>query len=453
MSGETPSREVMGAEQDEVLFPDLKLNPPIVITATEKKRYKANEAFSEAVFDDFLMFINKEGDTGHYDEIYDKAEQISESLSASQKVVFGQVLGEIKYMRQEADQVSPATYRDEFRRISRVLNIPEDKISDDDMEVTPLGALVVYVDGDVKKKVLGDNADGCVHDRDDRFRMSMALDKAGLGNTGETERVLNRAFGTIFVGRNPNDLEKTAQVRRHELFHHLYLRALAPFTEVQYPTNCEREFFSQFKNELIAYLLGDKWRNDEAAFLDTQTSKKLKTSGKDLFEYLGDDIKNELRPEEGQNTGQGQDGQSSESELNQFWLQYLVTIRELSRLKYLHHNDFSEAIKQVLTTQDFKELAYKLSSLDTGRPVDAMAMVAGMDNMENLLEPDVARVVNAIYSIVKYSVSCANLDVLISKLKDAVSKGTDSGFNAKALGWFKDVIAYYEEPQSKDKPA
>ena len=131
----------------------------------------------------------------------------------------------------------------------------------------------------------------------------------------------------------------------------------------------------------------------------------------------------------------------------------MVTIRELSRLKYLHHNDFSEAIKQVLTTQDFKELAYKLSSLDTGRPVDAMAMVAGMDNMENLLEPDVARVVNAIYSIVKYSVSCANLDVLISKLKDAVSKGTDSGFNTKALGWFKDVIDYYEESQSKEKSA
>src|SRR3989339_1354098 len=87
MSGETPSREVMGAEQDEVLFPDLKLNPPIVITATEKKRYKANEAFSEADFDDLLMFINKEGDTGHYDEIYDKSDQISSSRRRHTRLV------------------------------------------------------------------------------------------------------------------------------------------------------------------------------------------------------------------------------------------------------------------------------------------------------------------------------------------------------------------------------
>jgi hypothetical protein len=165
----------------------------------------------------------------------------------------------------------------------------------------------------------------------------------------EDEEIIDRTVFIYTEGRSEEEIRKT---REHEIAHVFFSQWIEPVLTVQERNTVMAAAFMNMKNELLSYLLNEKWQ-----FFLFNLFNKYGPDEKVFLNSIVDDAKQEYRerfkftPEKAQKIAKRKGF-------------YIWTVSEqIARLSLARSSEFEQAYAGVLVSQSLKELVYHLSKI------------------------------------------------------------------------------------------
>lgn len=239
----------------------------------------------------------------------------------------------------------------------------------------------------------------------------------------------------------------------HECFHELYDNFIKK-------TEKGDGNYLKFKNELIAHLFEKRWPTNinrfglDYNFLYTSAMKgKIKKELEksmgtlEAFNYIFNlpNDPQELRLAlkdwvEKDIISQEQRDAILNGTRNDF-LEFLLQIRELKRLKYIKSDKHEEALKKILCCRSPRETRFQLSGIDQDKRLDASDYAVKIN--------DSADTANAacllLFDALEYQFPIVNLDKLVESLEQYLKDGRESGSKEEIYDIIEESLNGYRE--------
>ncbi len=315
---------------------------PITISPKEQIRYKENDAFADAVYDDLHWLLAQTGKIS-VEEFEQRIEVVEKRLSPAQIEVFARIRDRLKSAIESATQIDQKTI-DEVIQKARELRylLPRAKPS---VEITPWGAIILSVTEEEFSSPI-----------DKSNFNKLAFKVMEVARQGIDDPRLVALLERIIVLKKTDNEEKNARVKKHELFHDVYGVAVRPEQPTLYDDAAEKRLWAQIKDEILAYLFEGRWRPDLRALChdvrlkDRTAAKDFYGHYMDLWGFVSRSLQKEMSVDEA--------AEKADEFADHVWL----LVRELARL-YYSRAPVEDGIKAVLTAQDAKEAMYKLCQI------------------------------------------------------------------------------------------
>jgi len=213
---------------------------PITISPKEQIRYKENDAFADAVYDDLHWLLAQTGKIS-VEEFEQRIEVVEKRLSPAQIEVFARIRDRLKSAIESATQIDQKTI-DEVIQKARELRylLPRAKPS---VEITPWGAIILSVTEEEFSSPI-----------DKSNFNKLAFKVMEVARQGIDDPRLVALLERIIVLKKTDNEEKNARVKKHELFHDVYGVAVRPEQPTLYDDAAEKRLWAQIKDEILAYL-------------------------------------------------------------------------------------------------------------------------------------------------------------------------------------------------------
>ncbi len=445
------------------------------ISPAEQIRFRENDRFADIVYDRMIRLID--GDItmeGLDDELIALEEELSPAQQEITRKIYSNLLknaeGEVSEDSLTLSQLYKkrpnAPYNLFINYAKRRWNIPlSERISLEDVEVMPFGAVVVKIsDKDVWDKIM--KHFGLSDNHGFKIIQPNLVDEYETNDSRVEEkdyRYMGKQINrTVLIYTRDRSEEEIQEIVRHELFHDLYYNVISSVYESSYRNEEMDRAFSQVKDELVSYALSNRWQTEERGYfpnsyqkynnifnviksriiLDLLIEKHSKDKGEDkdkeeapieLSEGVLNYLVNSLREEPSFG--------KAEEEANGFIIEIANLFREIARLSVLRNKDFIKATKAALTSQSLKEIAYKLSLIDSDKEIDAIES-ASEDDKINL-----GRAIDVIRKSIEFRIPIANLDKLVLYAENEMDSNTNIPLRDRE--YYQIVLDYYRENEDR----
>ncbi|OGH64297.1 MAG: hypothetical protein A2821_01880 [Candidatus Magasanikbacteria bacterium RIFCSPHIGHO2_01_FULL_41_23] len=426
-------------------------------SAKELKRYTENAKFAEAIYDDLYHFLDPDKEISE-EFLTQRSNDILQSLSKKQRNVFQKVINKVIELHRKTATADKPQIIDRFRRVRGSVGWSTDTILDSDFFITPFGSIVVKVrDKETWRQFAGsESTEGTMGNN--TIHSAIVFGFTAKKELNDDERLIaaDEAIRTTMVDANSPRVQKNIQ---HELFHDLYRQAIEQATECTYDVlpkenmvddrSKATEFFLMIKNELIAYAIAGRWQLDFRRLIDGRTREKLSialTENKILDDesirvYIQEKIEESI----------GKDKHDPEIEVvykkikDDIMVNMALTQREIVRLELQESESFDQAIQVLLTAQDFKEVFYRLSKIDSGKEIDAMSIVKPSDNATTVNH---IKIDNTMYRALYHKIPVKRLTELMELvtryIEELKTAGSDDPDIQERLADFTSTLDYFE---------
>ncbi|MFA6503774.1 MAG: hypothetical protein WCT54_02350 [Patescibacteria group bacterium] len=315
----------------------------ITISPAEQIRYEQNAKLADVVTKELAWLVDVEDVTAA--DLEAKFKSFKGELSSAQMQLITKIKNRLVEAARETEKISQGSAQKLYQKLVDEFHYPPA----DSIDIHPLGMIVV---------------------KSSNWNL-MHLDTAGFSyepTEAYKQRLDPKALGfmqRLVVLRD--DIEGKSElsqdvIRRHETFHYLYNMAIRPESTANYKFDLEKRYFLQVKNEILAHLLGNDWQWDAKKLLSDLKPKQKRIS--DFDDRSIDDVilhvYQKICREIGSNLTEAEYKKETEGYPDALFL----CLREIARLYCMESRDFEDAIKAVLTAQDFKEMTEKLKQID-----------------------------------------------------------------------------------------
>lgn len=181
----------------------------------------------------------------------------------------------------------------------------------------------------------------------------------------------------VFLADFPETHDQVEKVKTHELIHDLYDLAIKPETKTIYTRPLEKEIFLQVKDEILAYLAGNKYWNPDLTTLAGPIIAEACLDNPDNAQYSPWEVLGRLAKREREKQGEGAQG---EAQAAMFHQSMRTALREIARLNLLDSKTYDKALPAILGAQSFKEIAYHLSRLEVKKSIDVVQVSLAPDS-------------------------------------------------------------------------
>ncbi len=378
-------------EAEEVLHPE-EPKWTITVSALEKVRFEENKKMGAVLADVLLSVVD-------HTRSFDEAEAVLAATTQELRPVQREkVYAIVQNFRQRLTRyMHDMSYDSDSNRYLDLFyaghDVTRSEIPEDDIHMTTEGTVVVTVrDMDAWKKVGGTEQQGGFSTHAFFERVPSAI--------SDSYAINKQAERTVFVLRKPEESDAVFDgIRRHEVAHDLYKLSFEKEEESGYENPIMQGYFTDMKDEVISYLLEERWQSDIHAFV---TSSVIKECGnvsvpRCLFRSVVSSLLENHSPEQRERLCtlydqsnmldlqsiarvdlsilEGYDQALCREKVMQaatFVREFALVPREMERLRLLDSPAHKEALAGCLTAQTLKEILYTLSKIQEKDIPDAL---------------------------------------------------------------------------------